>query len=115
MLLFTVSISLMVVTASVMIIAANSLSVSHVESGSLAYHIAESGLEDALMRLLRDPAAAEGTLTVGLGQATVIVTGSDPLVVTSTGRLGNFVRSVRADVSYTGGIMTVSSWQEVFN
>jgi hypothetical protein len=81
---------------------------------SQALDIAESGIENALIKLLRDPSYTGETLTVGDGIATIVVTGSGDNTITSIGRYGNFERTIRVTTTYSAGITSVTSWQEIF-
>ncbi|CAN5209201.1 hypothetical protein BH09PAT2_BH09PAT2_05200 [soil metagenome] len=74
-----------------------------------ASHIADSGAENALLRLLRDPNYIGETLTVGSGIATITVTGTTAKTITSIGKIGNFQKTVQVVVTYNNN-MTVSSW-----
>ena len=78
-----------------------------------ATQIADSGAENALLRLLRDPNYTGETLTVGEGTAIVSVTGSDPKTITSTGTIGNYKKTVQVIVTYNN-TMSVSSWNYVY-
>jgi hypothetical protein len=113
-LLVFMAISITVVSASVILSVSSSQGSSSQEVSFSALDAAESGLENALVLLLRDSAYSGGTLTVADGTATITVSGSGPFVITSVGQVGNFVRTVRADISITNGVMTINSWQEVF-
>lgn len=82
--------------------------------GERALMVAESGAENAVLRLLRDPSyTGESNLPIGPGTATIGVTGSSPYIITSTGTVGNQVRQVRVTVTRSSGIQTVSGWQEI--
>jgi len=112
-LLFFVLISLTITSAAIIIIIANSISVSRFQEGTLAYYIAESGLENALLRLLREPNYIGETLTVGSGIAVITVTGANPKTVVSVGQNGNFKRTVQAQMTYNSGYYTFSNWKEL--
>lgn len=112
-LLFFVLISLTITSAAIIIIITNSTSVSKFQEGTLAYYAAESGVENALLRLLRDPNYTGETLTIGTGTAVVTVTGSNPKTVVSVGQNGNFKRIVQAQATYSNGYYTFSSWKEL--
>jgi uncharacterized protein (UPF0333 family) len=113
-LLVFMAISMTVVSASVMLSVSSSRGSSSQEVSFSALDAAESGLENAIVLLLRNSAYSGGTLTVADGTATITVTGSGPYIITSIGQVGNFVRTVRANISITSGVMTVNSWQEIF-
>ena len=118
-LLFFTAIGITVISAAVVMTLVNSLSVSKQQQGEVAYEIAESGLDNGLIRLLRNPTSYSGeTLAVGSGSATIVVTGSgtssSPYIVTSTGTIGIFVRKVQATVTYVNNLLTVTSQQEIY-
>lgn len=106
--------AIIVTTAAVMVVISNSQASSKLEQSLMAYATAEAGAENALLRLLRDPAYAGETLTIGAGTATISATGSNPKVILSQGSYNNFLRQVQVTASYLNGILTVTSWQEVF-
>jgi len=112
-LLFFVLISLTITSAAIIIIVANSLSANRFQEGTKAYYMAESGIENALLRLLRDPNYTGETLTVGTATSVVTVTGTNPKTVVSVGKDGNFTRTVQAQATYTNGFYTFSNWKEL--
>lgn len=112
-LLFFVLISLTITTGAIIIIIANSISVSRFQEGTLAYYAAESGVENALLRLLRDPNYAGETLTIGSGTAVITVTGVNPKTVVVIGQNGNFKRTIQAQINYDSGYYTFSNWKEI--
>jgi hypothetical protein len=112
-LLMFIAIAIAVTTAAVMISISGSLAAFKLEQGTVAYHLSENGAENALMQLLRNPFYSGETLTTEAGTTTITVTGDNPKVIISRGRAGDFLRSVRITVNYTGGIMTVASWREI--
>ena len=104
-----------IIMASVSLTVSNSQTSTLQEVGTDVYIVAESGAENGLIRLLRDPAYAGETLTVGSATATIeVTTVGSTSTITSTGRIGDFVRVIRVTTVSSGGIMTVSSWQEIF-
>lgn len=114
LLLVFMTIAITVTTAAVVMIIVSSRSASALEQSLAAYSVAESGAENALLRILRDPSYAGETLTIGTGTATISVTGADTKTILSVGSGGDFLRQVQVTASYIGGILTVTSWQEVF-
>lgn len=79
-----------------------------------AYMVAESGVENALMQLLRNPNYSGETLTINNGTATITVEGDNPKIVTAVGRAHGFQRTVEAQVNDTLGMLEVLNWQEVY-
>ena len=112
-LLFFLTIIITITAAAVVIILTGSSNATKFEQGTRVYYIAESGIENALIRLLRDPLYSGETMTVGDGSVTVTVTGSSPYVITSVGTIGNAQRTIRANAAFTTGILNVTDWKEI--
>ena len=103
----------MIISGAVAVIVTNSKTTSKFYQGSISYDIAEAGIENAILRLLRDPNYAGETLTVGSDTAIITVTGnSDNYTITSRGSSGNFARTVQVVTSYNNNVLTVTSWKE---
>ncbi len=113
-LLFFMVIALTITTTAILVMAINSLTASKLEQGSTAYSVAESGIENALLRLLRNPNYTGETLVVGSGSAQIVVTGTTTKTITSTGTSGNFVRKIQVLVGYTNNILSITSWKETY-
>lgn len=116
LLLVFFAVAMTVTTAAVVTIVANTQSASDQELGLLAYQIAESGAEDALIRLIRNPnfASAGYTLTVGSGQATIAVSGVLTKTILATGVVSGYSRSVQVTAANSSGLIQVTDWSEVF-
>lgn len=112
-LLFFVLISLTITSGAIIIIIINSISASKSQEGNLAYYAAESGVENALLRLLRDPNYTGETLTVGTSTVVITVTGANPKTVVAVGQNGNFKRRVSAQMNYNSGYYTFLNWKEL--
>lgn len=108
-------VAITVTTSAAMIVLNNSLNASKFEVGQEASYTAESGIEDALLRLLRDPSFSGETLTVGNGTATVSVTGTPTTrVITSVGKNNSFSRKIQLNAGYNNGRLVITPpWQEV--
>ena len=117
-LLFFTIIGVTVTSAAVVMILVNSLAGTKQQQGEVAYEIAQSGAENGLIRLLRDPIYTGETLTVGNGTATITVTGSgtsgDPYVILSKGQNGIFIRKVEIQATYENNLLSVTSRKEVY-
>lgn len=114
MLLVFMAVAVTITTAATTITLINSTTTSRVEQGQMAYNIAESGIENALIRLLRDPGYSGETLPVAEGFATISVTGTPLMTITSTGVLGDFTRRLQATAQFVSGVLNILSWQEVY-
>lgn len=115
MLLFFMVIAITITSAAVVMVITNSLSATKLQQGQIVYAVAESGAENALMRLLRNPSYTGETLPVGSGNAVVTVTNSgSTYTILSQGTVGNFLKKIQVTAAYTNNILTVNSWGEVF-
>lgn len=112
-LLFFMVIAVTITTASVVILFVTTASTSKLEQGTRSYYVAESGIENALLRLLRDPSYAGETISVDDGSAVVTVSGSSPYIITSVGEVGTFQRTIQAEADYSGGVLSVTDWREI--
>jgi hypothetical protein len=113
-LLIFMTMAITVTSMAVVLIINNTQAASRMEQGNLAYTVAESGMENALMRLLRNPSYTGETLTINSGTATITVTGSNPMTVLSVGSWNSFTRRIQVTAAYVNGFLSVSSWQEVY-
>ena len=81
-------------------------------SGSQALYDANSGIENAILELERDPAYGGSTMTIGSGTATITVSGTGSLTIVSVGSVGNFSRTVTATATESNDLITVTGWNE---
>jgi|AACY02.16.fsa_nt_gi hypothetical protein len=102
-----------ITTGATLMTVTNTKSTTVYAQGVRAYALAESGAENALMRLLRDPAYTGETLVLedGTAEVTVSFVGDDGTVV-STGTVGNYERTIEVDVSYNNNILSIIDWRE---
>ncbi len=112
-LMVVASISMAIVGTAVAVIATNSGAGAKSASGNATLNLAESGAEEALLQLLRNPSYAGETLTTAAGTATITVTGTNPKTIVSSATVSTFRRKIQVDASFTGGVLTVTSWQEI--
>lgn len=113
-LLFFTVIAVTITSAAIIIIFVNNLASDKLVQGSRAYYIAESGIENALLRFLRNPSyTGETNLMVGEGTADILITGTGPYIITSVGSIGTYKRTIEVTADYTNNILTVISWREI--
>ncbi len=113
LLLIFIVVALTVMATTVSVIITNTQNASITEQSNNAVYIAESGIENATLRLLRDPSYTGETLSIDNGSAQVTVYGSDPYIVTSIGKSGLYIHTLQATIGYTDNILTILSWEEV--
>jgi len=75
---------------------------------------AESGVENALLALIRNPAYSGEVITIGSIQTVVTVTGSTTKLIESTATEGNYRATTQATVEYIDNRLTVTSWNTVY-
>lgn len=116
MLLVFAVVATTVAAAAVAVMINVSQGTSKLEGRIMASQVAESGMENALLRLLRNPSYVGETLPVGTGTATITVTGNSlTKTIISIGRVNNYLQTVEVIVTYNDTIMTISSWKESYN
>lgn len=117
-LLFFTIIGVTVTSAAVVMILVNSQSGTKQQQGEVAYEVAQSGADNGLIRLLRDPTYTGEILPVGSGSATITASGSgtvgSPYIITSKGTNGIFMREVQVTATYQNNLLTVTSRKEVY-
>jgi hypothetical protein len=112
-LLFFIVVGISITSAAAIILVNNIASASTSEQGTDAYEVAESGIENALLELLRNPSYSGETLFVGNGTCVIQVTNGNPITILSTGTYNNSVRKIQVQVVYNNSILTISTWKEI--
>ena len=112
-LLMFVLVAMTVITAVITTVIANTRSTSTIQQGTNIYYAAEAGVENALVRLLRDPNYTGETMQVDGSTAVITVTGTTTKIIMVEGQQNNLVRKIQVTVSYTDNQMTITNWQEI--
>ncbi len=109
---------------SVMAISVAAASVAIMINTSRATHItesrvrvmgaAESGIENAILRLIRNPSYSGETLILDDNTITITVTGTDTKTIQATAANGLFRHTIEATASYIDNRLTVTSWNTVY-
>ena len=81
---------------------------------SKAYYLAESCLENTLMRMARTTTSEPLSFTLPSGSCTIKIVGSAPYEVTATASAGKAVRKIRATVSVNNEVLNIESWGEIY-
>lgn len=85
----------------------------YTESGNCLNH-AEAGVEEAVLRLLRDPTYSGGTMLLEGVTTTVTVSGTDTdKSILAVATYNGFAKKVLATVSLAGDKVSLLSWKEV--
>lgn len=104
---------IVITTTSVMVSVSSLRSETYFDAGSEALAAADSGAENAILRLLRDPTYSGETLPVGNSQVVITVVGSAPQIVTAVADSGSFERTVQVQLQRVDGMLQVISWKEL--
>lgn len=107
-------IGIIIAGAAVTVTIINSQSTAGYLLGEQALAAADSGVENALMQLLRNHGYSGETLTLGNMSAiiTVIGTGSSRTIL-SEGISQNVHRKVQVTASFSGTVLTINTWAEI--
>jgi hypothetical protein len=113
LIIFTVVATTVITTATYVMVNSSQAS-SQSEQSSIALNIAESGIENALVKYIRDVSYSGETIELAGG--TAIITIPDEFTIQSRGSYGNFVRTIQikiTDYLHTNNL-TINSWQEIY-
>lgn len=117
-LIFFMVIATTITTAAILVITVNSLSGTRLQEGTIAYQVAQSGADNALIRILRNPSYTGETLNIGSGSATIQVVGSgttaSPYIITSEGKNGFYTKNVEVRAINENDTLSVISRKETF-
>ena len=114
MLVIIITVLTIIMTAAVALAFSSARDTTTFTLGERALRVAESGAENAILNLLRDPSySGDVNLPIGTGNATIVVTGTAPYTITSTGFVGNMVRKIQVQVDTIANKLTVVDWQEI--
>ena len=113
LLVFTV-VAIAVTSTAISIMINITRSASIVESRIIASQAAESGIENAIIRVLRDPEYAGETLQIGDASVEISVAGSDPIVITADATYGSYIQTVQTTIAYVDNSLTISDWEYVY-
>lgn len=107
----SMALTLTAAATTVVLIGLRSTTVVGLGEESLMY--AESGADNAMLRLLRDPSYGGETLTVGAGTVTITISGTGTTrTIIAEGVSGTSKRTVRVDVTLQNNTLTITSWSE---
>lgn len=113
LLLVFVMIAIAITTAATFIIATNSKSATNVTLGLATRQMAEAGVENALLSLVRDPNFKGETFSLDTGEITSSVSGTTTLTVISTATNGDYVKRVEVKATYSNNVLTPVSWKDL--
>jgi len=110
--LFFTIIAIAVISAAVVVVLLNSLGNAAHQDSQMARAISESGLDNALLRLIRDPNYGGESYLVDGNTIVITVTGNSPYTIVSKGIVGSYARTITATASYSAGMLKITTVQE---
>ena len=112
--IFIAVIGMFIATGSIFTVANALESSSMQELGSSAFQAAESGIEYSVLRLMRDPTYAGGTINVGPNSScAVTITGNPEITIQSIGTVNSVSRKIIATAHYNDLVLVIDSWKEI--
>lgn len=82
------------------------------QGGEVALQNAQTGIENALVRLERDNTYTGETMTLASGAVTITISGTSPKTITSIGSYSKVVRTITATATVNSTVVTLTSWSE---
>ena len=113
LLLVFVLVAIIVTTASIISMSVNIQASEKVATGTATYDLAESGAENAMIKLLRDPAYSGENLQLSQGNLQITITGTNPKIIISAATINNYVRKIEVTVDTTNNVLSVIAWKEI--
>lgn len=114
MLLVFTLVSVAITSAAIVIIINIAKSTNIVEHRIVVSQAAESGIENAIVRILRDPNYLGETLSVGEIIVTISVSGTSPKIVTSEAVHDNFIQKTQISINFVNSRLVVSDWKSIY-
>lgn len=114
--LMVAAVVLTVTTVAIGVVISSSYSTLRKQNELLTFAVAESGAEESLIRLLRNPNYSGGNLLVSGGNATITVGGNQPpIVVANLGNLNNHQKKVQLELArnLATTVITINQWKEI--
>jgi hypothetical protein len=116
-LLLIAVIGLTIAGGATMMVIINSQSGLKFQESTLAYALAQSGADNAMLRLLRDPSyIGESNLQMDGGTVDIAVSNiNGGFIATTSGRVGNYIRKIQIRARYDENhVLVVDSRKEIF-
>lgn len=80
----------------------------------MAFNNAESGVENALIELIRTNTYEGEILNLDNGTVTITVTGLTNKIITSTATVGRYVRTIQVEAELYENNLELLSWKEIY-
>jgi hypothetical protein len=113
-LMIFVLMGIIVTTFATLIIAQNSLSIARLQQGTVARQLADSGVENALINILRNDAYSGGEMAVDGDTVIATVSGTTTKTIRVAATSGSFKKEVEVVATFINNKLTVTSWKEIY-
>jgi hypothetical protein len=113
-LMIFVLMGIVITTFATLMIGQNSLSISRLQQGAVARQLADTGVENVLVNLLRNDAYTGDAFWIGDDYVIATVSGTATKTVRSTGISGSFKKEVEVVATFINNRLTVTSWKEIY-
>ncbi len=112
-LLAFIAMASVITTAAVSVAIITARSGDDFSQGNKALSVAESGAENAILRLLRDENYTGETMNIDADSVTINVSGTNVKTIRSSSTVGNFSRTVEIIGTWSNNALTISAWKEI--
>lgn len=116
-LIFFALVAMLVTSAAVMAIVGHNLTLSKMEQANSAYYTAETGIENALLRLLRQPDYQGETLIIDSQNRAIVTVESQPdlnrYAIISQGQSYQTSHQIKAIIDYNDNVLQIISIEEL--
>ena len=112
-LMFLMVLAVTVITAAVSLMILGSSSSTLLISGDSTKSIADSCIENAIIRLIRNPAYSGESLDINEGNCQITVTGLTDKTVSAQANYGNKKKRVEVNLNLNNNIISLISWKDV--
>lgn len=113
-LLVFVVIAVVIISAFTTITIINTQTTSVFSKGNYTYEIAELGIEESIIRLLRDPDNyTGGTLSINGNTVNINVSGTTTKTIVSEAVSGNSRRKIQVTATVENNKVTILTWREI--
>jgi len=116
-LIFFALVAMIITSAAVMAIVNNNLTQSKMEQSLKAYTAAETGTENALLKLLRQPDYQGETFNIDQNTNVTVtlepIENSSQIIIISQGQVGQINRQIKTIIDYNDNVLQVVSTDEI--
>lgn len=112
-LLAFIAIASVITTSAVTVAIITARSGDNFSQGNKALLVAQSGAENAILRLLRDENYTGETMNIESDSVTINIVGTSTKTIIATSSVGSFKRTIEVVGAFSNNTFSVSSWKEI--